>query len=131
MNKPLIESAFEFVSAKKDSVSFTEIWNHVVKEAGLNELSEEELAARAAKFYTNLLLDGRFVNLGDNQWDLRVRQTFDKVHIDMQDVYSDVEETDVDEEEEAEEEEYNKEFENKNENDDDEAIVNEEDRFEA
>ena len=37
-------------------------------------------------------MDGRFVNLGDNQWDLRTNQTYDKVHIDMNDVYSDIEE---------------------------------------
>jgi DNA-directed RNA polymerase delta subunit len=35
------------------------------------------------------MLDGRFVFLGDNLWDLRSRQTFDKVHIDMKDAYSD------------------------------------------
>ena len=33
---------------------------------------------------------GRFVTLGENTWDLRSRHTFDKVHIDMNDVYSDV-----------------------------------------
>lgn len=47
-------------------------------------------------------MDGRFVNLGDNTWDLRKNNTYDKVHIDINDVYSDVEMTDNDEEEEAE-----------------------------
>ena len=57
------------------------------------------------------MLDGRFVTLGENIWDLRSRHTFDKVHIDMKDVYSDVETEDEDsEEQEDEEKEYNEVF---------------------
>mgnify|MGYP003539401767 CR=1 FL=1 len=43
-------------------------------------------------FYTNLTLDGRFVNVGENKWNLRERVTFDKVHIDMNEIYADEEE---------------------------------------
>ena len=43
-------------------------------------------------FYTNLTLDSRFVNVGDNKWDLRERLPFEKVHIDMNDIYNDDEE---------------------------------------
>lgn len=132
MNKPLIEEAFEFVSKQKEPVSFAKIWSYIVEAAGFQDLSEEELSAKAARFYTNLLLDGRFVNLGDNLWDLRIHHTFDKVHIDMQDVYSDDdEEEDEDEEEKAEEKEYNEAIEGKAESDEEDPIVNEEDRFEA
>ncbi|MFA6851985.1 MAG: hypothetical protein WCR34_02380, partial [Bacilli bacterium] len=49
---------------------------------------------------------------------LRSRHTFDKVHIDMKDVYSDVEAPDDDEEEEIEEKEYNEIFEEKQTEDD-------------
>ena len=131
MKKPLIDYAYELVSKKKDAVPFSEIWNYVVEAEELSELGEDELASKAAHFYTNLLLDGRFVNLGDNMWDLRIRHTFDKVHIDMHDVYSDVEEVDDDEEEEIEEKEYNEAFEDKKDSDDEDAEINEEDRFEA
>ena len=51
-------------------------------------------------FYTNLTLDGRFVNVGDNKWNLRERVTFDKVHIDMNDIYADDEEEMIEDEEE-------------------------------
>ena len=108
MQKSLIEFAFEFVSSKKDPVSFASIWEYVKKEAGL---SEEDAAKKAGQFFTNLMLDGRFVTLGENQWDLRSRHTFDKVHIDMKDVYSDVETVDDDSEEEVEEKIYNQVFE--------------------
>ena len=53
-------------------------------------------------------MDGRFVTLGENKWDLRSRHTFDKTHIDMKDVYSEVEISDDDVEEDEDEKEYNK-----------------------
>lgn len=108
MNKSLIEYAYEFVSAQNSPVGFAKIWEYVKKEANL---SEEEAARKAGQFFTNMMLDGRFVTLGENEWDLRSRQTFDKVHIDMNAVYSEVETTDDDEEEEEEEKIYNQAFE--------------------
>ena len=116
MERSLIEIADEFVSGKKDSSSFKDIWAYVVEKA---ELTPEEAAAKVSRFYTNLMLDGRFVTLGENEWDLRVRHTFDKVHIDMKDVYSEVDsEDDVDSEEKEEEDEYNAAFEEKKPSDD-------------
>ena len=107
MSKSLIEHAYDFVSSHKESVNFKEIWEYVKKEAGL---SEEESNKKVGQFFTNMMLDGRFITLGENEWDLRERHSFDKVHIDMRDVYSDVQTSDNDSEEE-EEEEYNKVFE--------------------
>lgn len=112
MEKSLLDYAFDYVNAAKDSVKFADIWAYVVKEAGL---TEEEANAKVARFYTNLMLDGRFVTLGENIWDLRVRHTFDKVHIDMREVYSDVEsDDDKDIEEEDEEEQYDDSFKENN-----------------
>ena len=109
MSKSLIEYAYEFVSKHKESVNFKEIWEYVKKEAGL---SEEQANAKVGQFFTNMMLDGRFITLGENEWDLRERHVFDKVHIDMRDVYSDVQTSDEDiEEKDEEEEEYNKAFE--------------------
>lgn len=108
MQKSLIEIAYEFVESKTEPVNFSLIWAHVKEVAGL---SEEEAAKKAGQFFTNMMLDGRFVTLGENEWDLRSRHTFDKVHIDMKDVYSDVETVDEDSEEEQEEKEYNQVFE--------------------
>ncbi len=124
MPKSLLDHAFDFVSKSKEPVSFKDMWKYIVEEAGLDE---ETAANKVSRFYTNLMLDGRFVNLGDNQWDLRVRQTFDKVHIDMKDVYSEVEEDDdIDEEEDNEEKEYNKAFEESSEDSDEEPEEEEE-----
>ena len=109
MSKSLIEHAYEFVSKHKESVNFKEIWEYVKKEA---RLTEEQANAKVGQFFTNMMLDGRFITLGENEWDLRERHVFDKVHIDMRDVYSDVQTSDDDiEEKDEEEEEYNKVFE--------------------
>lgn len=115
MSKSLLDLAYDFVSTQKDPVPFATICDYIAKESGL---SKEELAQKLSRFYTNLVLDGRFVTLGENTWDLRSRHTFDKVHIDMKDVYSDVEAPDDDEEEEIEEKEYNEIFEEKQTEDD-------------
>lgn len=110
MPKSLLDLTYEFISTQSEPVSFAEICEYIAKESGL---TKEELDKKISRFYTNLVLDGRFVTLGENTWDLRSRHTFDKVHIDMKDVYSDVEAADDDEEEEIEEKEYNEIFEEK------------------
>ena len=111
MGRSLLDLAYDYVSQSKEQVSFKDLWAYVVEKAGLDE---ETAARRVSSFYTNLMLDGRFVTLGENQWDLRSRHTFDKVHIDMKDVYSDVEtDEDDDEEEDEEDKEYNKVFSSK------------------
>jgi len=115
MSKSLIEIAYEFVSAHQESVNFKDIWEYVKKEANL---SEDAANAKVGQFFTNMMLDGRFITLGENEWDLRERHSFDKVHIDMKDVYSDVQTSDDDIEEEEEEEEYNKVFEDESESSD-------------
>ena len=106
MSKSLLDHAYDYVSAQSQQSKFQDIWAYCVKEAGL---SEEEAAAKVSRFYTNLMLDGRFVTLGENEWDLRIRHKFEKVHIDMSEVYSDVE-TSYDDSEEDEEEQKEEDF---------------------
>ena len=115
MTKSLLDYAFDCISQSKEPVNFKDLWAYVVKESGM----DEELAARKiSSFYTNLMLDGRFVTLGENNWDLRTRHSFDKVHIDMKDVYATVDEEEADDEDEDEDEkEYNKAFEEPKEED--------------
>ena len=66
-------------------------------------MSKEDVDARISQFYTNLSLDGRFVVLQDNYWELRERVPFEKVHIDMNDAYNDVEEAEEDEDDKEKE----------------------------
>ena len=118
MAKSLLDYAYDYVSGQSQQSKFADIWAYCVKEAGL---SPEEADAKVSRFYTNLMLDGRFVTLGENEWDLRIRHKFEKVHIDMSEVYSDVETYDEDSEEEEEEAEYNSAFEDEDKNKDDDS----------
>ena len=117
MGKSLLNIAFEYVSSKSDACLFNDIWEYVCEEAGIDSGD----VAKKSRFYTNLMLDGRFVTLGENLWDLRARHTFDKVHIDMKDVYSEVETEDDDVEEDEEENEYNSAFKETTVTDDEDA----------
>ncbi len=95
-----LDIAYDYLkNVAKDQASFQHVWEYVKKEC---DMSVEESESRVSKFFTNFMLDGRFVPVGDNIWDLRERQTFDKVHIDMRDVYNDVDTYDEDEEEQEE-----------------------------
>ncbi len=96
--KSLIDFGFDVLNASKDPIKFIDLFNEAVKLSGL-ELSEQEKKVKMSKFYTQLSLDGRFITLTDNFWDLRSRHVFEQVHLDMIDAYSD-EEDEVDEEEE-------------------------------
>lgn len=125
MTNSLLDLAEEFLKENKGEASFKDIWSFVVKKA---ELNEEEARNSISRFYTNLLLDGRFVTLGENVWDLRTRQKFDKVHIDMKDVYNDDDDYESsDPEEFKDEEEFGDYNEDKNNNDSDENEDNDED----
>lgn len=101
--KSALDIAYDYVKDQKKEVAFGEIWNHVVKTLSL---SETQANNKVAKFYTNLMLDGRFVDLGNNVWDLRSNHTFDKVRVDLNDVYNDAEEEvdEIDDEDEIFEE---------------------------
>lgn len=88
-NESMVDVAYSVLSQKNSVTGFNDLFNNVAEKL---ELTPEQKADAISNFYTNLSLDGRFVNLGDNQWDLRTNQTYDKVHIDMNDVYSDIEE---------------------------------------
>ena len=116
MAKSLLDYAYDYVSGQSQQSKFEDIWAYCVEQAGL---TKEEANNKVSRFYTNLMLDGRFVTLGENEWDLRVRHKFEKVHIDMSEVYADVETYDEDSEEEEEEAEYNSEFEEEKNKDDD------------
>ena len=108
--KSMLDVAFELMSKTKKTVSFTDLYDQIAKALAMND---DEKKSHIGEFYTELTLDGRFVALTDNAWDLRARHTYDKVHIDVNDVYSDVEEGDEDEEDEEEEKEFEAQIEGK------------------
>ena len=83
------EVAYSYLKETNRKVKFNDLFNVISERIGFTEEEKENLISN---FYTNLSLDGRFVTLGNNEWDLRSNQTYDKVHIDMNDIYTDMEE---------------------------------------
>ena len=99
--------AYRLLSKRKKERNFYDLWEDVKAELAKVVAPEEmeNIEEDISFFYTNLTLDGRFVNVGDNKWNLRERVTFDKVHIDMNDIYVEDEE-DISEDNEDSKDEY-------------------------
>lgn len=96
MEKSNLDVAYDIMLKSEGPMTFQDLWNEICT---IQNYSEEEAKRRIAKFYTNLFMDGRFITLGDNTWDLRDSYTFDKVHIDMNDVYHDEDDEEIIDEE--------------------------------
>lgn len=88
-NESMVDVAYSYLKEINRKVKFNDLFNVISERIGFTEEEKENLISN---FYTNLSLDGRFVTLGNNEWDLRSNQTYDKVHIDMNDIYTDMEE---------------------------------------
>ena len=119
LRESIVEVAYEIMQKKQGAQKFAKFYNEVSE---VLEMNEEEKELNISKFYTKLTLDERFVLLEDNTWDLRERQSFDKVHIDMNDIYSEIEEEEKEMEVEKQEERFY---------DDDEVIVESEEDVKA
>lgn len=94
----MVDVAFELMTKKKKEVEFAKLYQEVSEVKGFTAQEAEE---KMSIFYTDITLDGRFITLGENRWDLRTRHKFESVHIDMNDIYAELE----DEEELMEEDE--------------------------
>ena len=87
-NRSLLDVAHEIIIECSSPITFQDLWAKVCEVEG-NDVEAKQ--GKIGKFYTALLTDGRFVNLGYNTWDLRARYTFDKVNIDMSECYTEEE----------------------------------------
>ena len=85
MEKTLLDYAEEFLKNGTEA-SFNDIWEYVVNNAFSSE-EREEAKKIVARFYTNLSLDGRFVPLENNMWDLRASKKFDEIKRDWKEYY--------------------------------------------
>ena len=96
-NESMTDVAYSILKSTKKTMSFYDLWDKVVEK--MRFASEDEANQLISYFYTNLTIDGRFVNVGDNKWDLRERVPYDKVHIDMNEIYQEDEDEEEDDEE--------------------------------
>ncbi len=80
-----VEIAYSLLKDSKEPIPFYELWQQIVNE---HEYSEAEGHDLISRFYTALMMDGRFVNIGDNVWNLRERVNFDDIALPLSDVYT-------------------------------------------
>lgn len=92
VEKSMLDIAYDLIVASGQAVSFKDIW------AKIMSLAPETPANRMGRFYTNMTLDGRFVALGGNMWDLRTNYTFKQLYEDARGVFRDVEEVEEEKE---------------------------------
>lgn len=105
MKRSLIDVAFELLQKKKKPVPFIKLWSEVAQIEGLTQAQQDD---RIAQFYSDMCLDNRFANMGENKWDLRSRHTFSEVVINTDDLLDDSDDEEenyeLDENEDEEEE---------------------------
>ena len=78
--------AYDILKEVNEKVAFSALWNTVCERLGIEEEDGKNLISN---FYTQLTLDGRFMFLDENYWDLRANHTFDEFSEDSYDSYSD------------------------------------------
>jgi len=74
--KSMIDVAYEFLASKKRPVAFDKLWQEVSKKT---KVSNDKIA----QLYSDMTLDGRFVSLSENKWDLKSRRKFEESQIDF------------------------------------------------
>ena len=86
-NESMVDVAYSILKNEGSILSFTELFDKVAEKL---ELTESEKNDRISSFYTDISLDGRLVNVKDNKWDLRLNQKYENVHMDINDVYAEM-----------------------------------------
>ena len=59
----MIEVAYQVLTNNNGSMPFVDLWKDVSQEMGFNQTQFED---NIAQFYTDLSLDGRFLNMSQN-----------------------------------------------------------------
>lgn len=84
INKSNVDIAFDIVSASSKPIPFADLFAEL---CNVQEYDDAQRANKISDFYTSLLIDGRFINLGNNIWDLRSRYKSDISKIDVTEYY--------------------------------------------
>lgn len=66
MKKSMVDVAYDLMSTKKKATVFLKLWEEVCQVMAFTKQQEED---NIAQFYSDLSLDDRFVNIGENKWD--------------------------------------------------------------
>lgn len=110
----MIEVVHSVLGNKRQATTFNELVQEIAQVLGL---SQGQVNTKLAQFYTDLNIDGRFINLGENRWGLRSWYPYEQIDEEIlpqpkpkkkrkveEDGFDDyIEEDDVEEVEEVEE----------------------------
>jgi DNA-directed RNA polymerase subunit delta len=103
-NMSMLEVAENLMLRKKTPQSFKKIAQEVSELLGM---TEEELMQRIARFYADLTLSGKFVNVGGDKWDLKSRQKFEIADLQFQyDDEATIDDFEEDDDEDEEEDDF-------------------------
>ncbi len=72
----MIEVVHSVLGDKRKATTFNELVREIAQVLGL---SQEQVNAKLAQFYTDLNIDGRFINLGENRWGLRSWYPYEQI----------------------------------------------------
>lgn len=72
----MIEVVHSVLGDKRQATTFNELVQEIAQVLGL---SQEQVNAKIAQFYTDLNIDGRFINLGENRWGLRSWDPYEQI----------------------------------------------------
>jgi DNA-directed RNA polymerase subunit delta len=99
----LMEAAEYILRQNKQPMTFYELF---AKISEIKELTQEQKDDLIAKFYTDFIISAKFIYMGDDQWDLKSRQSIDLWDKDgaYYREFPDDDETEVAEEDDDEEE---------------------------
>ena len=89
----MTDIAYSVLGSTKEPMSFKDLWEKV---NGVIQFEPTIAAKKISLFYTNLSLDGRFVALKDNKWELKERLKFEESHIDTSAI--EIDDSDLDDE---------------------------------
>ena len=88
----MLEVAELLIQRKIKPQKFEKIAKEVCEIMGL---TDEEFQSKLPQFYTDLTLSGKFVNVGEDKWDLKSRQKYEVANYDTYDIDFDDEEIEV------------------------------------
>ena len=70
----IMELAFQILMDHGKAMTFVELYETICAEKGI---SEEERANTASQVYTDFITSAKFIYVGDDEWDIKGRQTID------------------------------------------------------
>lgn len=104
----LMEAAERILSQNKNPMTFLELFKSL---SDSKEMTDEEKAAVISQFYADFIVSAKFIYMGDDLWDLKVRQSIDMwdkdgaYYQEFPDTEGEEEEVEAEDEDEAEEDE--------------------------